>query len=205
MTAYLLVDIAEVRDDRTYAIYRGQVSPTLDAVGARYLARGGNPRSLAGAWRPSRLVLVAFSDRKTARGWWSSAAYEALRGVRQQATRTNMIVAEGARAPLPAYLGGTPSFIIVTCRSPLAPDVIAALHDEAAGSARGRGGAFLVLGGAVDVLEGDWRPEVLAVLSFPSDAEALEWWDASGRSVLTATITPSTDPDVVLLQGLKEQ
>jgi uncharacterized protein (DUF1330 family) len=41
MAAYLIVDIAQIHDERMYARYRHRVSPGLLTAGGRYLARGG--------------------------------------------------------------------------------------------------------------------------------------------------------------------
>jgi uncharacterized protein (DUF1330 family) len=96
MAAYLIVDIAGIHDEKTYARYRQQVSPGLSAAGGRYLARGGAIEVLEGDWRPTRLVLVRFDSAAAARGWWSSNDYAELKRMRQSATTTNMIVVEGA-------------------------------------------------------------------------------------------------------------
>ena len=62
MAAYLIVDIARVRDPEAYGRYRGQVSAGLVAAGGRYLARGGAIEVVEGDWRPNRLVLVRFDS-----------------------------------------------------------------------------------------------------------------------------------------------
>jgi uncharacterized protein (DUF1330 family) len=38
------------------------------------------------------------------------------------------------------------------------------------------GGRFIVRGGDVEVLEGDWRPSRLVILEFPSVEAAREWY-----------------------------
>jgi uncharacterized protein (DUF1330 family) len=40
------------------------------------------------------------------------------------------------------------------------------------------GGRFLVRGGAVQSLEGDWRPKRMVVLEFPSVEQARRWYDS---------------------------
>jgi uncharacterized protein (DUF1330 family) len=40
------------------------------------------------------------------------------------------------------------------------------------------GGRFLVRGGELDVLEGDWEPSRLVVLEFPDIAAARRWYDS---------------------------
>jgi uncharacterized protein (DUF1330 family) len=37
-------------------------------------------------------------------------------------------------------------------------------------------GKFVVRGGKTTTLEGDWKPERIVVLEFPSAARANEWW-----------------------------
>lgn len=38
------------------------------------------------------------------------------------------------------------------------------------------GGRFVVRGGPVEVIEGQWRPSRVVVLEFPSAERAREWW-----------------------------
>jgi len=39
-------------------------------------------------------------------------------------------------------------------------------------------GKFIVRGGETVTLEGDWNPERIVVLEFPSKEKALEWWNS---------------------------
>jgi len=48
----------------------------------------------------------------------------------------------------------------------------------AAASLAAHGGRFLARGGAVETLEGDWKPGRMVVLEFPSAEAAKVWWDA---------------------------
>ena len=47
-----------------------------------------------------------------------------------------------------------------------------------AGAVAAGGGRFLVRGGDMDVLEGDWRPPRLVVLEFEDLAAARRWYDS---------------------------
>lgn len=40
------------------------------------------------------------------------------------------------------------------------------------------GGRYLVRGGAVKTLEGDWIPKRFVMLEFPSVQDAERWWDS---------------------------
>lgn len=100
MAAYLIVDVASIHDEKTYAAYRSRVSSELLRAGGRYLARGGPVDVLEGDWRPGRIVVVRFDSREAAQRWWASPEYADLRQMRQASTRTNMIVVEGLSTPL---------------------------------------------------------------------------------------------------------
>jgi uncharacterized protein (DUF1330 family) len=39
-------------------------------------------------------------------------------------------------------------------------------------------GKFIVRGGQTESLEGDWEPERIVVLEFPSVTRAKEWWNS---------------------------
>ena len=98
MSAYLIVDVAGIHDEQAYGRYRKQVSPGLLAAGGQYLARGGAIDVLEGHWQPSRIVLVQFDSTDAARAWWRSDEYAALKRLRQESTRTNMILVDGPAA-----------------------------------------------------------------------------------------------------------
>ena len=40
------------------------------------------------------------------------------------------------------------------------------------------GGKFIARGGSTENLEGDWTPERIVVLEFPSLERAKQWWDS---------------------------
>jgi uncharacterized protein (DUF1330 family) len=95
MASYLIVDIAQIHDERVYGRYRQQVSPGLLDAGGRYLARGGAIEILEGDWQPTRIVLVRFDSADAARSWWTSDDYAALKDMRRTSTTTKMILVEG--------------------------------------------------------------------------------------------------------------
>jgi uncharacterized protein (DUF1330 family) len=55
----------------------------------------------------------------------------------------------------------------------------AARYSELAGpSVERHGGRYVARGGATDVLEGDWDPERLVVIEFPSSDAARSWYES---------------------------
>ncbi len=95
MAAYLIVDVTEIRDERTYAEYRSQVAGGIRQAGGRYLARGGAIEVLEGDWRRQRIVVVRFESPAAARAWWTSSEYADLKRMRMASTKANMIVVDG--------------------------------------------------------------------------------------------------------------
>jgi len=65
MAAYLIFDV-EIHDMVRYQEYMAVIKPALEAVGARYLARGGAHTVYEGDWEPWRLVLIEFPSSKAA-------------------------------------------------------------------------------------------------------------------------------------------
>jgi uncharacterized protein (DUF1330 family) len=94
MSAYIIVEV-RVHDAQLYDEYRGQVQPTLDKYGGRFLVRGGKTELLEGDWNPSRIVVLEFPSAEDARAWWSSPEYAGPKALRQRAAVTQMILAEG--------------------------------------------------------------------------------------------------------------
>ena len=94
MSAYVLVEI-EVLDQERYETYK-QLAPSSIAVyGGRYLARGGDVKTLEGTWQPKRLVILEFPSVDQAKAWWDSTEYEQAKALRQAVAHTRMIVVEG--------------------------------------------------------------------------------------------------------------
>jgi len=84
-----------VSDESMFAEYRKAVPPTLEAFGGRFVVRGGALQRLEGDWPHARLVVIEFPSREAADGWYRSAAYQKIIGLRLGSAITNLIIAEG--------------------------------------------------------------------------------------------------------------
>jgi uncharacterized protein (DUF1330 family) len=73
----------------------------------------------------------------------------------------------------------------------LAPPIVAAY-----------GGKYLVRGGALETLEGDWAPQRLVVLEFPSVAQAKAWWDSPEYRPLREMRQRTTLSRMVVVEGV---
>ncbi|MDA8109742.1 MAG: DUF1330 domain-containing protein [Betaproteobacteria bacterium] len=95
MPAYLIAEI-DVADPQLYEEYRRRVPALIAEYGGRYLARGGALEVKEGDWTPKRLVLVEFASMEQARRFYESPAYAPLLALRRQATRSRLVLVEGA-------------------------------------------------------------------------------------------------------------
>jgi uncharacterized protein (DUF1330 family) len=64
------------------------------------------------------------------------------------------------------------------------------------------GGRFLVRGGRIQTLEGDWKPTRIVVTAFPSIEQARRWYDSEEYRALKALRSRSARGSVVLVEGV---
>ena len=62
-------------------------------------------------------------------------------------------------------------------------------------------GRYLVLGGEAETVEGNWKPQRLVVIEFPSKENAQEFLNDSDAQVLFAVRHNSTTSKLVLVEG----
>lgn len=72
---------------------------------------------------------------------------------------------------------------------------------QAAPSVSAFGGRYLVRGGAVTRLEGDWTPGRFVVLEFPSVARAKEWWSSDLYRPIKAIRHATAKSQMIVVEG----
>ncbi|MEE8556834.1 MAG: DUF1330 domain-containing protein [Myxococcota bacterium] len=63
------------------------------------------------------------------------------------------------------------------------------------------GGRFVVRGGSVETLEGDWAPRRVVVLEFDSVDRAREWWSSSEYAEPKALRQAAAKTRLILVEG----
>lgn len=63
------------------------------------------------------------------------------------------------------------------------------------------GGRYLVRGGRVEVLEGDWRPARYVILEFPNLERARDWWDSPEYRPLRAIRQRTAESSMIVVEG----
>ena len=94
MPAYLIVE-TDITDPEQYERYKAETPASLAAVGARFLARGGELAVLEGDWEPSRLVVAEFPDLETLKRWYESPGYQDVKKLREGAANLRIVAVEG--------------------------------------------------------------------------------------------------------------
>jgi len=94
LTAYLIADV-DVRDAERYEEYKRQVPALIARHGGEYLVRGGEIEVLEGNWRPTRLVLFRFPDRKSIRAFMDDPDYAPLIVLRHSIAESSLVAVDG--------------------------------------------------------------------------------------------------------------
>ena len=83
MSAYFIADV-EVTDESLYAQFRERMTPTMEAYGGKFVARGGEIKVRLGTWTPTRLAILE-----------STACSRLAHGSYRPSTRRSMTFAPG--------------------------------------------------------------------------------------------------------------
>lgn len=94
MKAYIIVDV-NITDPVRYEDYKKLTPASLQPFEGRFVIRGGATETLEGDWKPGRIVVLEFPSVEKAKAWWSSDLYAPAKAIRQSASVTRMILAEG--------------------------------------------------------------------------------------------------------------
>ena len=95
MAAYLINDM-EVTDAQALEDYKKLSPATVLQYGGRFLARGGQIENVEGEWNPKRIVILEFPTMAQAKAWIDSPEYAPARRARQKASKSNIIIVDGA-------------------------------------------------------------------------------------------------------------
>lgn len=95
MAGYIIADI-EITDPEEYKRYAQQTAATLEPFNGKFLVRGGQPETIEGEWKPTRLVIIEFPSAEQAKAWYDSSEYSAIKGIRQHAAISNILIVHGA-------------------------------------------------------------------------------------------------------------
>jgi uncharacterized protein (DUF1330 family) len=100
--AYVIAEVekdpTKIEDPAASRRYAEQAPKSLAAFQAQYLVRGGKIQTLEGDAPKGYIVVIGFESVEKARGWYNSPAYEAIKPIRQNSTKSRILIVEGVTA-----------------------------------------------------------------------------------------------------------
>jgi uncharacterized protein (DUF1330 family) len=97
--AYIIAEVekdsSRVEDPAAARKYAEETPKSLAAFGAQYLVRRGNIQTLEGDAPKGYIVVIGFDSAERARAWYYSPAYEAVKPIRQNSTKSRLLLVEG--------------------------------------------------------------------------------------------------------------
>ena len=94
MPAYIIVDVT-IYNESEYANYRTTTPATVELYNGKFIVRGGKTEVIEGVWNPERLVIIEFPTAARAKEWWNSPEYSAIKNIRFENAKSNMLLVEG--------------------------------------------------------------------------------------------------------------
>lgn len=65
-------------------------------------------------------------------------------------------------------------------------------------------GKFVVRGGKTEVIEGNWDPQRLVILEFPTMQRAREWWNSPEYTAIKKIRLDNAESNMLLAEGYTE-
>lgn len=78
----------------------------------------------------------------------------------------------------------------------------AEFREQAAATIEKYGGRYLVRGGAVEAVEGDWAPDRIVVIEFASAAQAKAWYNSPEFAAAKQVRNKCAEAIVVIVEGV---
>ena len=94
MPAYVIVQ-ETITDQAMFDAYRKDVPATIEALGGRFVVRGGALSVVEGEWPHPRLVIIEFPTRAAAEAWYASPAYQKILPLRLKSAGGNLVIVDG--------------------------------------------------------------------------------------------------------------
>jgi len=82
------------------------------------------------------------------------------------------------------------------------PDLMKAYAEKAGPTVESFGGKAIVVGGAVEVIEGDWKPNRVVVLEFPSMEKLKGWYDSPEYQEILPMRLKASSGAFIFVEGL---
>lgn len=94
MTSYAIAHLRDVDMGSDIIAYIEAIDATLEPFNGRFIIHGGEKEQLEGTFSDD-LIVLAFPDRRIARAWYNSAAYQAILPKRKRSSQGEVFLIDG--------------------------------------------------------------------------------------------------------------
>jgi uncharacterized protein (DUF1330 family) len=94
MRAYLVLDFT-VNDLGRFMTYVAEIPAHIAKHSGKYIVRGTEPKAIEGDWKPDRMVILEFPERKNAEAFLSDPEIQELFKVRHDTTTSKLVLVDG--------------------------------------------------------------------------------------------------------------
>jgi uncharacterized protein (DUF1330 family) len=100
--AYVIAEVekdpTKIEDPAAARKYAEEAPKSIAAFDGQYVIRGGKMQTVEGEAPKGYIVVIGFESVEKARGWYYSRAYEAIKPIRQNSTKSRILIVEGISA-----------------------------------------------------------------------------------------------------------
>jgi uncharacterized protein (DUF1330 family) len=100
--AYVIAEVekdpTKIEDPAAARKYAEEAPKSIAAFDGQYVIRGGKIQTVEGEAPKGYIVVIGFESVEKARGWYYSRAYEAIKPIRQNSTKSRILIVEGISA-----------------------------------------------------------------------------------------------------------
>lgn len=94
MSSYVIFDV-QIHDPVRFQDFMQGARPAVEAVGGKYLARGGAHKVYEGDWSPHRIVLFEFPSIAVWEAFYTSDTYQRLKAIRDECSTARLVSVQG--------------------------------------------------------------------------------------------------------------
>ena len=95
-----------------------------------------------------------------------------------------------------------PAYVIGDVRDAWDAEALAEYRRRNTDAVAKHGGRFVVRGGAVELLEGEWDTSRIVVMEFPDVAAARAWWSSEDYEAIKPLRRGASDTNIILVEGV---
>jgi uncharacterized protein (DUF1330 family) len=95
-----------------------------------------------------------------------------------------------------------PAYVIADVRDARDAEALAEYRRGNTGAVARHGGRFLIRGGEMEVLEGEWDTRRIVLVEFPDMAAARGWYESDDYAPLKALRQSASATNIILVEGV---